>query len=309
MNQYFPQFSKQLVACVASAVLVVGCGGGNEPIGSSRQAAQSVAVAAAIDHDARFPAATLQFLKDTTGLDGEQWDNIMQLVNKPEQDQLDWTKFYGYCEKLGDGRGYTIGIFGATTGGSNDANPDGPELFTAFDRASGTAVPSIAGGLALAGLSAAATPSANGKTIKVTDGPAFIAGVAKLQDNLAWQDAMWKTFYKVYIQYSVQQASQRGFADALTIGSFVDTALNQGADGGKNTLEGLLKRTSTSTDEVTFLTDFYAKRALVVDTNQFNQKPNGAHRVQQWLDLMNLQLFSLKNADDAVVKVTSWVVK
>ena len=41
----------------------------------------------------------------------------MQLVNKPEQDSLDWPKFYGYCEDIDDERGFTIGIFGATTGG------------------------------------------------------------------------------------------------------------------------------------------------------------------------------------------------
>ncbi|WP_277347151.1 hypothetical protein [Collimonas pratensis] len=39
---------------------------------------------------------------------------------------------------------------------------------------------------------------------------------------------MWHTFYNVYIKYSLQQARQRGFSSALTIGSFVDTALNQG---------------------------------------------------------------------------------
>ncbi|MEI0739372.1 chitosanase [Paenibacillus sp. JTLBN-2024] len=52
----------------------------------------------------------------------------MKLVNKPEQDDLNWTKYYGYCEDIGDDRGYTIGIFGATTGGPNDEGPDGPEL-------------------------------------------------------------------------------------------------------------------------------------------------------------------------------------
>ncbi|WP_261807526.1 chitosanase [Paenibacillus sp. N3.4] len=68
---------------------------------------------AANSHDANFSPTTLQFLKTNTGLDGEQWDNIMKLINKPEQDTLNWTKFYGYCEDIKDNRGYTIGIFGA----------------------------------------------------------------------------------------------------------------------------------------------------------------------------------------------------
>lgn len=71
---------------------------------------------AASSHDENFSPETLTFLRANTGLDGEQWDNIMKLINKPEQDSLDWTKYYGYCEDIGDNRGYTIGIFGATTG-------------------------------------------------------------------------------------------------------------------------------------------------------------------------------------------------
>src|SRR5690242_17676266 len=84
-------------------------------------------------HDANFSPTTLQFLKRNTGLDGEQWDNIMKLINKPEQDSLNWTNYYGYCEDIGDKRGYTIGIFGATTGGSNDVSPDAPVLFKEYD--------------------------------------------------------------------------------------------------------------------------------------------------------------------------------
>lgn len=85
--------------------------------GSSEADVQAFAAAAG-SHDANFSPETLQFLKANTGLDGEQWDNIMKLVNKPEQDDLNWTKYYGYCEDIGDDRGYTIGIFGATTGGA-----------------------------------------------------------------------------------------------------------------------------------------------------------------------------------------------
>ncbi|WP_300755615.1 chitosanase [Janthinobacterium sp.] len=302
MKQHF----KKLAVCVASAAVLTACGGSNDPAGSSSQLAASVvAVSGPINHDAFFPAATLQFLKDKTGLDGEQWDNIMRLVNKPEQDTVDWNKFYGYCENINDDRGYTIGIFGATTGGSNDGHPDGPALFTAFDAASGAATPTVAGGLARAGVHGAM----NGNILKITDkAKVFCKQINSLQSNPAWQDAMWKTFYSVYIQYAVQQAGQRGFASALTIGSFIDTALNQGADGGVNTLEGLLAR-SSGADEASFLTNFYAQRTKVVDTSQFNQAPNGANRVKQWSTLKDQGLFTLKNADAAVAKATSWTMK
>lgn len=109
------------------------------------------AAGAASSPDDNFSPATLQFLKSKTGLDGEQWNNIMKLVNKAEQDSLNWTEYYGYCEDIDDDRGYTIGIFGATTGGSNDTGPDGPALFKEYDAVKGASNPSVEGGLARIG--------------------------------------------------------------------------------------------------------------------------------------------------------------
>ena len=241
-----------------------------------------------------------------TGLDGEQWTNIMRVVNKPEQDSLDWTKFYGYCENINDGRGYTIGIFGATTGGPNDGWPDAPALFKAFDAASGSTNPSTLGGLGRIGVRG----SMSGNILNITDSASVFCGkINSLQNNAVWREAMWRTFYDVYIAYSVQQARQLGFADALTIGSFVDTALNQGATGNYGTLEGVLSRTARSSNETTFLTNFYAERTKIVDTNQYNQAPNGANRVKQWANLLKMGMFSLKNADAAVMSVTNWTMK
>ena len=269
--------------------------------------AQPGATTATLDaHDAKFSPATLQFLKTNTGLDGEQWDNIMQVVNKPEQDSLDWPKFYGYCENIGDNRGYTIGIFGATTGGSNDTGPDGPALFKAFDAASGASNPSIAGGLTRAGVHG----KMSGSILKITDSASVFCGKIKtLQSNANWRAAMWQTFYNVYIKYSVQQARNRGFNSAVTIGAFVDAALNQGATGDSGSLEGMLSRSGSSNNEKTFLTSFLAQRTKIVDTNDYNQPPNGKNRVKQWSNLLNDGETDLKNADAEIRKVTSWVMK
>ncbi|OHX21088.1 chitosanase [Chromobacterium sphagni] len=271
---------------------------------SCRPAAKTAAKTS--DHDANFSPATLQFLKTNTGLDGEQWDNIMKLINKPEQDSLDWTKFYGYCEDIGDRRGFTIGIFGATTGGPNDGGPDGPALFKEFDAASGAANPSIIGGLNRAG----AHGSMQGAILKISDDKKTFCGkIGALQSNAAWREAMWHTFYNVYIKFSIQQARQRGFSTALTIGSFVDTALNQGASGDSGTLAGVLSRSGSSSDEKTFMTSFYAQRSKIVDTNDYNQPPNGKNRVKQWSTLLGMGETDLKNADAAVLKVTDWQLK
>ncbi len=229
----------------------------------------------------------------------------MKLVNKPEQDSLDWTKFYGYCENINDGRGYTIGIFGATTGGPNDGGPDAPALFQAFDAASGSTNPTVAGGLARAGVHG----TMNNAILNISDSASVFCGrINSLQNTASWREAMWRTFYNVYIAYSVQQARQRGFGDALTIGSFVDTALNEGATGDAGSLQGLLSKTSGG-DERTFLTNFYAQRDKVVNTNDYNQAPNGTSRVNEWRQLMNMGQFTLKNADAAVVQVTNWTMK
>lgn len=277
------------------------------PASSQAQPGATAATAATLDaHDAKFSPATLQFLKTNTGLDGEQWDNIMQVVNKPEQDSLDWPKFYGYCENIGDNRGYTIGIFGATTGGSNDTGPDGPALFKAFDAASGASNPSIAGGLTRAGVHG----KMSGSILKITDSASVFCGKIKtLQNNANWRAAMWQTFYNVYIKYSVQQARNRGFNSAVTIGAFVDAALNQGATGDSGSLQGMLSRSGSSSNEKTFLTSFLAQRTKIVDTNDYNQPPNGKNRVKQWSNLLNDGETDLKNADAEIRKVTNWVMK
>ncbi|EJW15362.1 chitosanase [Paenibacillus alvei] len=261
---------------------------------------------AASSHDDNFSPKTLKFLRASTGLDGEQWNNIMKLINKPEQDSLNWTEFYGYCENIKDKRGYTIGIFGATTGGSNDNYPDGPTLFKEFDAASGASNPSVEGDLSRIGVNG----SMKGRILEIKDSEKVFCGkIKKLQNNDAWREAIWQTFYKVYIKYSVEQARKRGFNSALTIGSFVDTALNQGATGDSGTLEGLLSRSGKSSDEKTFMKKFYEERTKIVDTRQYNQPPNGKNRVKQWRQLWDMGKADLKNADEAVVKVTSWKMK
>lgn len=241
-----------------------------------------------------------------TGLNGEQWNNIMKLINKPEQDSLDWTKYYGYCEDIRDDRGYTIGIFGATTGGANDTHPDAPALFKEYDAVCGASHPSIQGGLVRIGIDG----KMNGNILKVNDSQStFCAKIQRLQEDDAWREAMWRTFYNVYIQYSLEQVRQRGFTWALTIGSFVDAALNQGVTGGSTTLAGILSKVGGIDDEKSFLKQFYAERLLVVDTYHFNEPPNGTNRVKQWSSLLDMGETNLKDAYGAILEVTNWELK
>jgi chitosanase len=253
-----------------------------------------------------FSPATLSMLQSKTGLNAEQWNNIMILINKPEQDDPNWTKFYGYCENIGDNRGYTIGIFGATTGGSNDTGPDGPALFKEYDRVSGASSPSTLGGTARVGLHGKLS---NGILTFSDSNSTVVSKIHALQNNANWRTAMWNTFYNVYIGYSVTQAHNRGFTSALTIGSFVDCALNQGAQGDANALSGMLSQTGSISDEKAFLTKFYQVRTKVVDTHDFNQAPNGKNRVKQWSTLLSKGETDLKNCDALIKSVTSWTLQ
>ncbi len=255
---------------------------------------------------ANFDPATLAMLTTNTGLTAEQWNNIMKLVNKPEQDNLNWVNYYGYCDNINDGRGYTIGIFGATTGGPNDDGPDGPALFKEYDKVCGAANPSTAGGLARIGIQG----SMSGAILNITESKtAFKAHIKGLQNVANWRTAMWNTFYSVYIQYCVQQMQARSFTTALTLGSFVDCALNQGATGDSGTLSGMLSKTGNISGETAFMTQFYKVRTAVVDTNEYNQPPNGTNRVKEWSNLLSLGETDLLNCDAQVISVTNWIMQ
>jgi len=54
------------------------------------------------------------------------------------------------------------------------------------------------------------------------------------------------------------------------------------------------------------MTQFYKVRTKVVDTNEYNQAPNGANRVKQWSTLLSQGETDLLNCDAQILSVTSW---
>ncbi|WP_432145258.1 chitosanase [Streptomyces sp. bgisy084] len=62
-------------------------------------------------HHARHPARAAADLDDPA-----KKEIAMQLVSSAENSSLDWRAQYGYIEDIGDGRGYTGGIIGFTSG-------------------------------------------------------------------------------------------------------------------------------------------------------------------------------------------------
>ncbi|WP_438485176.1 chitosanase [Streptomyces sp. S186] len=80
--------------------------------------ATAVAVTAAPDGRAAAPSPTApRTARAAIGLDDPAKKEIaMQLVSSAENSSLDWKAQYAYIEDIGDGRGYTGGIIGFTSG-------------------------------------------------------------------------------------------------------------------------------------------------------------------------------------------------
>ena len=310
--------AKFLVMAGLASSILMACGGGDsstESLNSTqKQMTASVKSTAKtadeIAAEKNFSPATLSFLQSKTGLDAEQWNNIMRMVNKSEQDDPSfsgWVKYYGYCEDIGDGRGITMSIQGATTGGPNDGGPDGPGLFQLFNKYNGASNPTIAGGLSDAGVKA----TMSGKILKINESTsAFCAKIKALGTNANWRAAVWESFYDNYISYAYQQATKRGFTDANIIGAFTDSALNQGATDSTGSLQDMLSKSGSSTNETTFFTAFTKIRESVAGTQDFNSPPiNGKNRALMWLNMYNDGGKTLVGVDSLVTKVTGWTMQ
>ncbi|MGP4042783.1 chitosanase [Streptomyces sp. 2A115] len=66
--------------------------------------------------DARKPTSTASPSQQAGLAAPEKKDLAQQIVSSAENSSLDWRAQYGYIEDIGDGRGYTAGIIGFTTG-------------------------------------------------------------------------------------------------------------------------------------------------------------------------------------------------
>ncbi|MEJ2871482.1 chitosanase [Actinomycetospora sp. OC33-EN08] len=98
--------ARGVLAAVAAAVLVLaaGCGGGEAPAGALPPPM------------APSPVVETRPTEPTSLRDPGTKDLAMQLVSSAENSTLDWRGQYGYLEDIGDGRGYTGGLIGFTSG-------------------------------------------------------------------------------------------------------------------------------------------------------------------------------------------------
>ncbi|MDB9436893.1 chitosanase [Dolichospermum lemmermannii CS-548] len=207
-----------------------------------------------------FPSGTLSQLETLTGLDAEQITNILGMINGPEQANCKWwlTKnnkiIYSYAEDIRDGRGVTIGLYGATTGqGFRDAdviwnNYGHPEY----------------GGL----------PQEE-----------IIQKVEEIANDCRWWNAQWDAYISTYWNPTIDWLQSRDYMKALSIGALMDTAMNAGiGDDSPNNwgVEHLFQEAIANTEnEQGFLGRFLELRLRYPTKNSGNMR----RRVSAWQQL------------------------
>lgn len=205
-----------------------------------------------------FPAGVLDSLKALTALSAEQLSSILSMIAGPEQARTEWwldasgKSIYGYAEALGDGRGVTLGLYGATTGRGYE---DAAALWAAYGR-----------------------PEYGRLSEDDT-----IAKVGDLAADPAWAQAMWRAYVDTYWRPVMQSAPHKS---ALTIGALLDTAMNAGLGDDSSSAWGLLHLVHSASErgggERGFLNAFLELRA----NNPVEHSGDQRRRIRAWQALL-----------------------
>ena len=191
------------------------------------------------------------------GMTATQASATLQLICLAENGETEWWNHYGYIERLHDGRGYTTTIFGACSGTG--------DLAMILDE------------LALISPSHALLQYrgalAKCKGERVTGIEGMLKDVPKLNNDQAWQRAVWKVYIKLYWTFAANFAAKRGacsnrpgpiLTTPLAKGFMVDTSINHGADmeSFKPVLDKMQCRADA--DEATWLHAFLTARKRIL---------------------------------------------
>ena len=177
-------------------------------------------------------------------------DHAMQIVSSAENSSLDWRAQFAYIEDIGDGRGYTAGIIGFTTG-----TADLLELvqnYTAHYPNNGLAkyLPALI--------------AVNGTDAHQGLDPHFTADWMAEAAVAAFQAAQEKERDDVYFNPSVHLAKSDGL-HALGQFAYYDAAVVHGFNGMRSVRKRTLARAKTPAKggaEVTYLNAFLDERVV-----------------------------------------------
>ena len=234
------------------------------------------------------PQSTQADIGRLVGLSGEQADTVLQLISLAENGEVAWWKHYNYIERLGDGRGYTVTIFGACSGTG--------DLLMIFDE--------------LATLSPqhpllkyrAALKKCKGEHVCGIEG--LLKDIPRLGDDTAWQAAVWKVYLDLYWKFAKDFAAKTGecasrpgpvLTTALAKGFCVDTAINHGPD--MDSFAKILKRMAKpqERDEARWLEDFMRTREKMLKAGfEDLDTSRSGDRCKLWLGVLKQGNVSLQ---------------
>jgi len=220
---------------------------------------------------ANFPAGILDQLNALTGYNALQVTNILGMIQGPEQGRTEWwidadgDTIYGYAEDIGDGRGVTFGLYGATTGsGYNDA-----DIIWGY----------------------------YGKNLGTGSVSQIVAAIKAVENDAAWHAAMWKGYINTYWTDTKTVLAATGLPySALTFGAVLDTCMNAGTEDDSSSSWGCSHVASeakkTTTTDVAFLTRFLQLRA------QYPTERSGemTQRIAAWQKLLTAKQFNMNSA-------------
>lgn len=215
-----------------------------------------------------FPPGTLNHLNTLTGLDAQQITNILSMINGPEQSNSKWWQtadnkiIYGYAEDIDDGRGVTIGIYGATTGKNyNDADI----IWENY-----------------------------GQDYSNLPTDEIIEKVNEIANDPKWWKAQWDAYISTYWQPTLKLLKSKNYSKALTIGVLIDTAMNAGMEDDNSKHWGvnhLFEEASSDTnDEQDFLNKFIDLRLQYPTKNSGDMK----ERIDAWQNLLRDNQWDLR---------------
>lgn len=205
------------------------------------------------------------------GATNEQVHTILSLVSIAENSTTEWWTKFNYCENIHDGRGYTVGLFGACSGTGDllqmvqevqKINPS--HVMCQF-------IPTL-------------------KKIKgsKTHGLELMPSViATLNEDRTWQIATFKILLKLYWKPAFDLCAKNKMPSPASLGFMYDIALNHGAD----VLEKLCQGLASAGSETSKLSKLIQHRVLEI-SNDPSTNP-GQHgepqydRCTMWHTLLN----------------------
>lgn len=241
----------------------------------------AAAVAAA---GTKIPATFVPRLTALTRMTEKDLDVVLQLISLPENGTPKWYDQYNYIEFLGDGRGFTVTLYGACSGTG--------DLAMIFDELAKISPRSKACDELLTYLPA--LRKKRGDDIKGIEPIKKI--IKNLGDDASWRQAVWEVYVKLYWRFAMDWADKKGDSARrpgppltlpVTRGFMVDTAINSGADF--DSIMYIVKRmkNSAAKDEVAWTLDFAETRRKILKSGyQDLDTSKTGDRCTLWMELL-----------------------